>query len=184
MPSLPRDRKRAREGDRIQHCLPLLFELQEDAPRQARRVIAASAVPAGVDADAAADEWAEVPAEPVRPFYSANPRDSAAIRGFSFNNLDPWPVKGRARPALEFCTLRLSLAKTLGLSSFLQKPVDDGPRVRLIPALGWRAFRRPRRLLRRRPVLRTGRFRRGRVSGRPASFGDLPRRRCLSAAAS
>jgi hypothetical protein len=34
----------------------------------------------------------------------------------------------------------------------LQKPVDDIPRVRLIPALGWRAFRRPRRLLRLRPV--------------------------------
>ena len=32
------------------------------------------------------------------------------------------------------------------LSSFLQKPVDDIPRVRLIPALRWRAFRRARGL--------------------------------------
>jgi hypothetical protein len=72
------------------------------------------------------------------------------------------------------------------LSSFLQKPVDDAPRVRFVPALGWRAYRRLRRLLRLRLVLRTGRFRRarwrGRVSDRPASFGNL--QGCLSESAS
>jgi hypothetical protein len=52
------DCKRAREGDRIQHCLPLLFELKEDVPRQALRVITALAGPAEVDAHAAADRWA------------------------------------------------------------------------------------------------------------------------------
>ena len=63
------------------------------------------------------------------------------------------------------------------LSSFLQKPVDDGPRVRFGRTLGWRSFRRPRRLLRLRSVLRTGRFRWAcwsvRLSGRRASFGKL-----------
>jgi hypothetical protein len=74
------------------------------------------------------------------------------------------------------------------LSSLLQKPVDDGPRVRFVPALRWRTLRRPHRLLRLRRVSRKGRFRRacwrGGFSGRPASFGSLHRRGCLSEAAS
>ena len=76
----------------------------------------------------------------------------------------------------------LGAAPRGGLSFFLQQPVNDIPRVGLIPALGWRSFRRPRRLWR----LRTGRFKRARwdggVSSRPPSFGDLQRRRCLSEA--
>jgi hypothetical protein len=41
------------------------------------------------------------------------------------------------------CQLREPvIQETKALSSFLQKPVDDIPRVRFIPALGWRTFRR------------------------------------------
>jgi hypothetical protein len=49
------DRTRAREGDRIQHCPSLSFELQEDVPRLVRPLIAAWAVLAEVDEGAAAD---------------------------------------------------------------------------------------------------------------------------------
>lgn len=57
----------------------------------------------------------------------------------------------------------------------LQKPIDNGPRVRFVRTLAWRGFRRPRRLLRLRLFLRTGWFRRAPwrrcLSSRLASFG-------------
>jgi hypothetical protein len=102
----------------------------------------------------------------------------------------PFVRAPRGRAAIEVCTPRLSPAPTRGLSSLLQKPVDDGPRVRFLCGPGRSGLRsglrRPRRL-RLRPVLRS-RFRRARwrgcVRGRPASFGSLQRRGCLSEAAS
>jgi hypothetical protein len=51
-----------------------------------------------IGAHAPADEWAYVPTEPVQSSYGVNPRDSAAIRGFSFQHLDP--CFGPERPAL------------------------------------------------------------------------------------
>jgi hypothetical protein len=44
------------------------------------------------------------------------------------------------------------LGKARTLSPFLQKPVDDGPWVRFVRTLGRRRLRRPRRLLRLRPL--------------------------------
>jgi len=70
--------------------------------------------------------------------------------------------------------LRRSLKRTLSCIA-LQKPIDDGPRVRFVRTLAWCGFRRPCRLLRLRLLLRTGWFRRapwrGCLSSRLASFG-------------
>src|SRR6266508_6022771 len=85
-----------------------------------------------------------------------------------------WPAfqaelqkRGISAPDIEKVEMRPTDRDRLGrvkrrLSSIaLQKPVDDGPWVRFLRALGWRRFRRPRRLLRLRPFF-TNRFGRAR----------------------
>ena len=89
-----------------------------------------------------------------------------------------WPAfqaelqkRGISAPDIEKVEMRPTDRDRLGrvkrrLSSIaLQKPVDDGPWVRFLRALGWRRFRRPRRLLRLRPFF-TNRFGRARWRGR------------------